>query len=92
MASSTPRVHPILPRFDRISLIYKTLNGTDFDAVVLVPKSLASSGKTMNSPLLVHFHGGGLMMGTPLDTEILSVWYISSQVVPFLLAKISDDK
>jgi acetyl esterase/lipase len=74
MAFPLPRAHPVLPHFERETLCYKTLDGTDFDVAVLVPKSLASSGENTNSPLLVHFHGGGLLMGTILDSAILSVW------------------
>ena len=73
-AKAPPRVHPTLPHFDRVDLIYKTLDGVDFDAAVLVPKNLVSSKANATSPLLVHFHGGALLMGTNLDTEILSVW------------------
>ncbi|KAH8678413.1 hypothetical protein BX600DRAFT_431692 [Xylariales sp. PMI_506] len=74
MSPSTPRVHPLLPRFERIELVYKSFNGTVFDAVVLVPKSIVSSDTKINSPVAAHFHGGNLIMGTPLDPEILSVW------------------
>jgi hypothetical protein len=76
MAFPLPRAHPILPRFERDTLCYKTLGSTDFEVAVLVPKSLTSSSKKVNSPLLVHFHGGSLLMGTILDSAILSVWYV----------------
>jgi cephalosporin-C deacetylase-like acetyl esterase len=74
MQGNAPRVHPTLPRFERVDLVYKSFNGTDFKAAVLVPKTVISSEHKTTSPLLVHFHGGGLIMGTPLDPEILSVW------------------
>jgi hypothetical protein len=76
MAFPLPREHPVLPRFERIDLCYKTLASTDFGVAVLVPNSLASSGKKTDTPLLVHFHGGALIMGTILDSAILSVWYV----------------
>jgi acetyl esterase/lipase len=75
-SNASPRVHPVLPLFDRVDIIYKTLNGIDFDAAILVPKTLLSSDGKAISPLLVHFHGGALLMGTNLDVEILSVWLV----------------
>ncbi|KAF2668488.1 alpha/beta-hydrolase [Microthyrium microscopicum] len=74
MAFPLPRAHPVLPRFERVDLCYKTLGSTEFEAAILVSHSLASSSRKTNRPLLVHFHGGGLLMGTILDSAILSVW------------------
>lgn len=65
-----------LTPFERADVVYKTLNNTPFEAAVLVPKrSLAS--KNNPSPLLVHFHGGGLIMGTNLDPVMLPQWYFT---------------
>ena len=63
----------LFPRFERVDTIYKTLNGTPFPTAVLVPKTLKSVQKTC--PLLVHFHGGGLFMGTNLEPRFLSLWF-----------------
>ncbi|KAK9234104.1 Alpha/Beta hydrolase protein [Lipomyces kononenkoae] len=63
----------LFPRFDRITLVYKRLNGTDFLAAALVPKSL-STEKKKSCPVLVHFHGGGLVNGAILEPAYLSQW------------------
>ncbi|KFZ23672.1 hypothetical protein V502_01855 [Pseudogymnoascus sp. VKM F-4520 (FW-2644)] len=59
----------LFPRFERVDTVYKALNGTPFSTAVLVPKTLKSVQKTC--PLLVHFHGGGLFMGTNLEPRFL---------------------
>ncbi|CAM1503241.1 Fc.00g080170.m01.CDS01 [Cosmosporella sp. VM-42] len=58
--------------FERVDLTYKTLNGISFTASIFVPNSLQQAQKT--SPLLVHFHGGGLVMGTNPEPHFLSRW------------------
>ncbi len=63
-----------LDRFERVHFVYKTLNDTDFEAAVLVPKALASSATKTLSPLLAHFHGGSLMTGRILEPFFLSLW------------------
>jgi len=62
----------LLPRFERAELVYKTIDNTQFECSVLVPKSIASTVKPL--PLLVHFHGGSLVMGTRLEPFFLSKW------------------
>lgn len=59
--------------FDRTDVVYKTLNGISFKVAVLVPK-LSIASRTHARPLLVHFHGGGLIMGTILDPVMLPRW------------------
>ncbi|KAK9369863.1 Alpha/Beta hydrolase protein [Lipomyces kononenkoae] len=63
----------LFPRFDRITLVYKTLGGTDFLAAALVPKSLSTEEKK-SCPVLVHFHGGGLVNGSILEPAYLCQW------------------
>ncbi|KAH8878593.1 alpha/beta-hydrolase [Thozetella sp. PMI_491] len=63
-----------LDRFERVHFVYKTLNGVDFEAAVLVPKPLAASGEKTKSPLLAHFHGGFLVLGTILEPVFLPLW------------------
>lgn len=63
----------LFPRFERVDTVYKTLNETPFSTAILVPKTLKSVQKTC--PLLVHFHGGGLFMGTSLEPRFLSLWF-----------------
>ncbi|KAK9249786.1 Alpha/Beta hydrolase protein [Lipomyces tetrasporus] len=62
----------LFPRFDRITLVYKRLRGTDFLAAALIPKSLSTEEK-MSCPVLVHFHGGALINGT-LEPAYLAQW------------------
>ncbi|KAJ4204140.1 hypothetical protein NW759_014977 [Fusarium solani] len=59
--------------FERADIVYKTLNGTPFEAAILVPKTRITS-QNHARPLLVHFHGGGLVMGATLDPVMLPLW------------------
>ena len=61
-----------MERFDQITLVYKTMKGVPFEVAVLVPKSIQSE-KT-SCPLLVHFHGGALIIGTTLEPAFLAPW------------------
>jgi acetyl esterase/lipase len=63
-----------LATFHRTSLVYKNVNGTPLDVAVLVPKKLASSPPADPSRLLVHFHGGALVMGCVLEPAFTSIW------------------
>jgi acetyl esterase/lipase len=75
----------LLPRFERVDTVYKTLDGTPFTAAVLVSRTLKSGQKTC--PLLVHFHGGGLYMGTILEPFFLSRWFCLKYPAQSLLSK-----
>jgi acetyl esterase/lipase len=65
----------LLPRFERVDTVYKTLNGTPFPTAILVPKTLNPKSVQTACPLLVHFHGGGLYMGTNPEPYFLSKWF-----------------
>ncbi len=60
--------------FHRTSLVYKNVNGTPLDVGVLVSKKLASSTSSKPSPLLVHFHGGSLVIGCIFEPTFTSIW------------------
>ncbi|KAM0817627.1 putative Alpha/beta-hydrolase [Seiridium cardinale] len=62
-----------LHRFERFHAVFKTINDNNFEAAILVPRSIPF-GQTTNSPLLAHFHGGALMQGTILEPCFLSLW------------------
>jgi hypothetical protein len=62
----------LFPRFERLELVYKTLNNVPFESSILIPKDILST--EANCPLLVHFHGGGLAMGAALDPAFTSQW------------------
>ncbi len=61
-------------RFDRIAVPYKTVNGTAIEAAIFVPKPLSSATDSTTAPVLVNFHGGGLLMGTNPEPFFLPDW------------------
>ncbi|KAK0643867.1 Alpha/Beta hydrolase protein [Cercophora newfieldiana] len=62
--------------FNRTDLVYKTLDGVPFvEAAVLIPKSLAPD-PSKSYPVLVHFHGGALIVGTNPDPSFFARWII----------------
>lgn len=64
----------LLARFDRQDLVYKTVNDTPLSVAILTPLSLThSDAKTY--PVIVHFHGGALVVGTNPDPAFTSRWY-----------------
>ncbi|KAK0627435.1 Alpha/Beta hydrolase protein [Immersiella caudata] len=64
-----------LAYFNRINLVYKTLDGIPFEAAVLIPKSLTPD-PAKSYPVLVHFHGGALIVGTNPDPSFFARWII----------------
>ena len=61
--------------YDRIDVNYKTVNKTGIETAIFVPKSL--SAKKLTTPIIVHFHGGGLILGTNPEPFSLSDWSVS---------------
>jgi acetyl esterase/lipase len=61
-------------RFDRLDVPYKTVNGTPIEAAILVPRTLASATEAQSAPVLAHFHGGGLVLGTNPEPFFLADW------------------
>ncbi|KAL2132422.1 hypothetical protein VTI74DRAFT_3820 [Chaetomium olivicolor] len=63
-------------RFERINIAYKTVNNTPIETAILVPKKLlAKSPDSITAvPVLVHFHGGGLRVGTNPEPFFLADW------------------
>lgn len=76
MPATPPRVEYLakLATFHRTSLVYKNVNGTPLEVAVLVPKGLAASPPADPSRLLVHFHGGALVVGCVLEPTFTSLW------------------
>ncbi|KAJ9144981.1 Alpha/beta hydrolase fold-3 [Pleurostoma richardsiae] len=64
----------LLPRFERHELVYKTMNDVPFHVSTLVPKGIAFA--KMTCPVLVHFHGGGLINGVTLEPAFLATWML----------------
>jgi len=61
--------------YDRIDVNYKTVNNTSIETAVFVPKCLST--KKLTTPIIVHFHGGGLILGTNPEPFCLSDWSVS---------------
>lgn len=62
------------PKFDSFNVIdvtYKTLNDHPFKVVVLVPKDI---DKSKPAPVLVKFHGGGMVFGERLYAPWWPPW------------------
>lgn len=73
----------LLARFDRQDLVYKTANNTPLSVATLTPLSLPhSNDDTKTYPVIVHFHGGALIVGTNPDPAFTSQWYPRSPCLP----------
>lgn len=64
----------LLARFDRQDLVYKTVNDTPLSVAILTPLSLTHND-VKTYPVIVHFHGGALVVGTNPDPAFTSRWY-----------------
>ncbi|GAB1319262.1 hypothetical protein MFIFM68171_09472 [Madurella fahalii] len=64
----------IKARFDRLDVTYKAVNGTSIETAILIPKTLSSNTSPQTAPVLVHFHGGGLVCGTNPEPFFLVDW------------------
>jgi len=60
-------------RFERTDVVYQTLDGIPFEVSILAPRSIVLTSSSPR-PLLVHFHGGGFILGTAFDPEITPKW------------------
>ncbi|KAL2200801.1 Alpha/Beta hydrolase protein [Corynascus similis CBS 632.67] len=61
-------------KFDRRDVAYKTVENTPIEAAIFIPKTLISSSEAVTAPVLVHFHGGGLITGAVPDPFFLVDW------------------
>ena len=61
-------------RFDRIVVTYKTVHNTALEAFIFVPKTISATDAT-TAPVLVHFHGGALILGTAPEPFFLTDWF-----------------
>jgi hypothetical protein len=69
MEMSNSRFEP----FDRVDLTYKTISGHPLEATVLTCKSLQSEVST-ERPVLVHWHGGGFIVGHRMYDGWFALW------------------
>ncbi|KAF7898865.1 uncharacterized protein EAF01_008078 [Botrytis porri] len=65
---------PKLVPFSLHTTAYKTVQGVEISAHILIPKSIATSTTPGKYPVLVRFHGGFLVTGSALYTEWLPNW------------------
>lgn len=77
-------IFEVQENYDRIDVDYKVVNGTGIETAILVPRAL--SDKKMTVPIIVHFHGGGLIIGTNWEPAWLSDWSASPTL--FLLGRL----
>jgi acetyl esterase/lipase len=61
-------------RFDRINVAYKTVNNTPIETAIFVPKTLSPAAGTQTVPVLVHIHGGALIVGAFPEPFFLVDW------------------
>ncbi|KAK1836835.1 Alpha/Beta hydrolase protein [Podospora conica] len=68
----------LLARFNRQDIVYKTVNDIPLSAAILTPKSLPPSTTDQKKyPVIVHFHGGALIVGTNPDPAFTSQWLLT---------------
>lgn len=60
--------------FNHHKTAYKTINGHSIDVNVLIPKSLIRKSKL---PILVKWHGGGLVLGEAMHAPWFANWVVS---------------
>lgn len=63
--------------FHIINKIYKTINGHTIDLDILYPKTLSVSDTSeLASPVLLRFHGSGLVAGSSLYPPFFAPWML----------------
>lgn len=76
-------------KFDQFNITdveYKKINGHAIETSILVPKAATDGNRPV--PILVHFHGGGLVLGSRLFEPWFSNWYAEDST--YTEQKISD--
>ena len=63
----------IFDAFDRVDLTYKTVNDHPLEATILIPKTLQSK-PSAEYPVLVHWHGGGFVVGHRMYEPWFAPW------------------
>ncbi|EPE32223.1 alpha/beta-Hydrolase [Glarea lozoyensis ATCC 20868] len=70
---SQSRFAPFTPN----DFTYKTVSQTPLQATVLVPKRIIEGGKSAKKcPVLVHFHGGALVVGDRMFEDWFAIWLL----------------
>jgi acetyl esterase/lipase len=71
-----PAYSALIQKFNRHEITYKTFNSIHFPATILVPKHITSGNAAESSPIIAHFHGGGLWVGTSMEPFFTHVWLL----------------
>jgi carboxylesterase type B len=59
--------------FNRVDLTFRTINEHPLEATILIPKSLQLEASAKH-PVLVHWHGGGFIVGHRMHEEWFALW------------------
>jgi acetyl esterase/lipase len=68
-------------RFDRINVAYKTVNNTPIETAIFVPKTLSAEAEAQAVPVLVHIHGGALIVGAFPEPVFLVDWFVNPSYI-----------
>lgn len=72
--------------YERLDVTYKTINSTDIKTAIFIPKSLIRQNKPSHKPtpipLIVHWHGGGLITGANPEPAWFPNWLQDLPVSP----------
>jgi len=83
--------HSKLSPFDKIDLAYKTVHGVAISVSFLIPKHLRSKPKE-GYPIIVNWHGGGLVLGHRLYEAWLPDWCVKNQILILMKDELVDIK
>lgn len=71
MGSISNRFDP----FDRLDLTFKTVKDVPLRTTILTPKALSSQASA-DYPVLIHWHGGGFLVGHRMYDGWFALWYV----------------
>ncbi|KAH8430694.1 alpha/beta hydrolase [Aspergillus melleus] len=75
-AHSNNTVPTTLAQFQILTTTYKTVHGHDITTDILIPRSLSTNTPQTPRPILLRYHGGGLIAGSSLFPAFFNPWYL----------------
>ncbi|KAK1149050.1 hypothetical protein N8T08_007727 [Aspergillus melleus] len=75
-AHSNNTVPTTLAQFQILTTTYKTVHGHDITTDILIPRSLYTNPPRKPRPILLRYHGGGLIAGSSLFPAFFNPWYL----------------
>lgn len=60
--------------YAQTDVVYKTVNNASIEAAIFVPRSILNNKHGKPAPVVVHFHGGGLIVGTNPEPAFFGNW------------------